>query len=49
VVFAVEHVVDEGDVEVIAVDVEVDLAADEGEARAEFAEGFRDPACQGVL
>ena len=36
-------------VEVIAVDVEVDLAADEGEAGAEFAEGFGDPAGQGVL
>ena len=34
---------------VVAVDVEVDLAADEGESGAQFAEGFGDPAGQGVL
>ena len=36
-------------VEVVAVDVELDLPADEGESRAQFAERFGDPGREGVL
>jgi hypothetical protein len=36
-------------VKVVPVDIKVDLPAHEGEAGAQFAEGFGDPAGQGVL
>lgn len=37
------------DVEFIAVDVEVDLSVDEGEAGPQFSEGFRDSARERAL
>jgi hypothetical protein len=36
-------------VEIVPVDIKVDLPAHEGEPRAELAEGFGDPAGQGIL